>query len=244
MGIEVHDLCARLRVEHRPTRSLRETAIETLRRRTPQVSWLDVLEGVTFAVRSGEVVAVLGPNGAGKTTLLRVLSGIVPPIRGTVRVEGRIAPLIDLGAGFDPELTGDENVALYGTILGLTRSELRRRRAEIFEFAGLHEVADVPVKAYSAGMVARLGFAVATSARPGVLLVDEVLAVGDEEFRHRCFDRIAMLKKAGTAIVLVTHDLALAETWATCALHLDHGRQLAFGEVAAVVAGYRGRSEA
>jgi ABC-type polysaccharide/polyol phosphate transport system ATPase subunit len=190
------------------------------------------------------LVAVLGPTGAGKTTLLRVLSGIVPPAAGQVRVEGRIAPLIDLGAGFDPELTGDENVALYGSILGLTRAELRRRRVEIFEFAGLADVADVPVKAYSAGMVARLGFAVATCVPPGVLLVDEVLAVGDEAFRRRCFGRIAILQAAGTAIVLVTHDLGLAETWASRALHLDAGRQVAFGAAVDVVAGYRQRSAA
>jgi ABC-type polysaccharide/polyol phosphate transport system ATPase subunit len=244
ISVEVQELRATLRVEHRPTRSLREAAVDALHRRVRAISWLDALCRVSFEARSGELVAVLGPNGAGKTTLLRVLAGIVPPASGRVRVEGRIAPLIDLGAGFDPELTGDENVALYGSILGMTRAELRRRRDEIFEFAGLDSVGDVPVKAYSAGMIARLGFAVATCVPPGVLLVDEVLAVGDEGFRRRCFERIAALKSVGTAIVLVTHDLGLAEAWANRALHLDAGRQVAFGAVGGVVAEYRARSDA
>jgi ABC-type polysaccharide/polyol phosphate transport system ATPase subunit len=237
--IQVRRLAARLRLERRPTRSLRETFVGFAHGRRREVTWFDVLAGVEFDVARAEVLAVVGPNGAGKTTLLRVLAGIVPPSAGRVRVNGRIAPLIDLGAGFDPELTGDENVMLYGSILGMTRAQLRQNRDAIFEFAGLVEVADVPIKAYSAGMVARLGFAVATAQPPGVLLVDEVLAVGDESFRARCFDRISELTRAGTAIVLVTHDLAMVERWANSALYLAAGCQRSWGEPGAVTAEYR-----
>jgi len=230
---------ARLRAEHRRTRSLREWFIMSTKLKRRKAVYFDVLRDIDFDVARGELVGVIGPNGAGKTSLLRVLAGIIPPRSGSVTVSGRIAPLIDLGAGFDPELTGDENLALYGAILGMTRSEVRARRESMIEFAELAEARDVPVKNYSTGMIARLGFAVATSVEPEVLLVDEVIAVGDEAFRVRCFDKIDRLRARGTAVVLVSHDLPLVERWAERTLRLDRGRQLAFGATGPVTAAYR-----
>lgn len=238
-AIEVRGMSAELRAEHRPIRSLREWFVTKAERRPAGAVLFDVLRSIEFEVGRGELVAVVGPNGAGKTSLLRVLAGIIPPRSGRVRVAGRIAPLIDLGAGFDPELTGDENIGLYGAILGLRRSELVELRDGILDFAGLREAADLPVKSYSSGMIARLGFSIATAVDPGVLLIDEVLAVGDEEFRARCFERIEALCARGTAVVLVSHDLPLVERWAKRALRLDGGTQVEFGDARSVTQAYR-----
>lgn len=238
-AIEVGCMSAELRAEHRPCRSLREWAVGAASGRRRRVELFDVLHSIEFDVVPGELIGVIGANGAGKTSLLRVLAGILPPRTGRVCVSGRIAPLIDLGAGFDAELTGDENLDLYGSILGMKRAELRARRDEIFTFAGLIDARDQPVKSYSTGMVARLGFAVATAAEPDVLLIDEVMAVGDEEFRARCFHRIERLRAGGTAVVLVSHDLPLVDRWAERVLHLESGNQIAFGEACAITAAYR-----
>lgn len=232
-------MSARLRAEHRPTRSLREWFVNLGTGRRAKAVLFDVLREIDFEVDAGEMLGVVGPNGAGKTTLLRVLAGIVPPRSGSVRIAGRIAPLIDLGAGFDPELTGDENLALYGSILGMTRREVSTQREAIIEFAELADARDVPIKSYSTGMIARLGFAVATAVAPRALLIDEVIAVGDESFRVRCFDRIERLRTGGTAVVLVSHDLPLIDRWAERALRLDGGRQVAFGDARVVTEAYR-----
>ncbi len=240
--IAVGDMSAQLRHERRPSRSLREWFVQTATRRRERAVLFDVLDGIDFEVNAGELLGVVGPNGAGKTTLLRVLAGIVPPRTGSVRISGRIAPLIDLGAGFDPELTGEENLSLYGSILGMTRSEVKQRREEVFEFSGLDGARDIAVKSYSSGMIARLGFAIATTVRPDVLLIDEVIAVGDEAFRARCFERISKLRSEGTAVVLVTHDLPLVDRWADRALRLERGRQVAFADARSVTCAYREES--
>jgi len=242
--VSVRGLGVRLRHERSHVRSLREYVVKRVAAGRPRVDWFDALADVSFDVPGGDVLAVVGPNGAGKTTLLRVLAGIVPPTRGQVSVRGRIAPLIELGAGFDPELTGDENVLLYGSLLGLSRGELVAKRDAIVAFAGLGDVMDIAVKNYSSGMVARLGFAVATAVSPDLLLVDEVLAVGDEEFRRRCDERIVELRAGGTTIVLVTHDLALVESHADHGVLLDAGRVVALGTAVEVADAYRRRAAA
>ena len=238
-AITVRELWVRLRRERNRVRSLREYVVTKLNRARLAPVWFDALTEVSFEVESGEVFAIIGSNGAGKTTLLRVLAGIVPPARGEVTVSGRVAPLIELGAGFDPELTGDENLFLYGSLLGMSRRTLRARRDVIVEFGGLEEAMDIAVKNYSSGMVARLGFAIATEARPDVLLVDEVLAVGDEEFRRRCYRRIDQLRAGGSTIVLVSHDLELVSARADHGLLLDHGRVVAAGTAKEVVSAYQ-----
>lgn len=239
--IDVECLSVRLRRDAGQVRSLREFVVRRLERRAAAVHWVDALIDVSFRVDAGELFAIVGHNGAGKTTLLRVLAGIVPALRGAARVRGTVAPLIELGAGFDAELTGRENVQLYGTILGMKRATLRRLSDDILAFAGVCEAADAPLKTYSSGMIARLGFAVATAVRPDVLLVDEVLAVGDESFRAQCRRRIDALRNAGSVVVLVTHDLELVARDASRAILLDRGRVCASGSAASVVAAYRKR---
>jgi ABC-type polysaccharide/polyol phosphate transport system ATPase subunit len=238
-AVRVRDLDVVLRQEHHGVRSLREYVIRHARGdRMYATERVRVLNNISFSAESGRTLAIIGANGAGKTTLLRVLAGIVPPSAGSVRVEGRVAPLIDLGAGFDPELTGVENVLLFGSLLGMPVSELRRQLDRIADFAGLSAVIDVAIKHYSTGMAARLGFAVATAARPSVLLVDEVLAVGDEEFRKRCAARIRELRSNGTAVVLVSHDLGLVRREADECVLLRRGVASATGAACDVVAEY------
>jgi len=197
------------------------------------------LSGIDLTIAGGETVAVIGPNGSGKSTLLKLVAGILRPTSGTVEVNGRLTALIELGAGFHPEISGRENAVINGMMLGLSRAEVQRRLPEIAAFSGIGDFIEEPVKTYSSGMYVRLGFAVAVAADPEVLVVDEILAVGDEAFAHRCLDRIARLQRAGTAILLVSHDLGLVEQLAHRALYLRRGEPVAEGTAGAVVARYR-----
>jgi ABC-type polysaccharide/polyol phosphate transport system ATPase subunit len=196
------------------------------------------LTEVTFTVPKGVTYGVIGRNGSGKSTALKVVAGITKPTAGTVAVEGRISALIELGAGFHPEISGRENVFINGIMLGLTRREVARRFDEIVEFAELREFIDAPVKTYSSGMYMRLGFAVAIHVDPDVLLVDEVLAVGDEGFTHKCLDKFAELRRSGKTILLVTHSLGLVERFCDEALWLDGGRVQTHGDPRRVVDAY------
>ncbi|MGH9320559.1 MAG: ABC transporter ATP-binding protein [Vicinamibacteria bacterium] len=199
------------------------------------------LEGVTFNVREGSTFAVIGRNGSGKSTLLKVIAGISKPTSGTVNVNGRISALIELGAGFHPEITGRENVFINGIMLGLTKKEIEARYDEIVEFAELEEFIEAPVKTYSSGMYMRLGFAVAIHVSPDVLLIDEVLAVGDEAFVHKCLDKISELRRRGKTILLVTHSLGLVEKMADEALWIDRARVQLRGDPKKVVDAYLAR---
>jgi len=243
-AVQARGLSVRLRRERHRIRSLREYFVESVRGRRLAPEWFEALSSVDLQVEAGGLLAVIGANGAGKTTLLRALAGIVAPSAGTVAIRGRVAPLLELGAGFDPELTGRENVFLFGVLLGRRRKQLRDAYASIVAFSGLGDSMDVAIKNYSSGMVARLGFAVATACEPEVLLIDEVLAVGDEAFRAQCSERIAGLRAGGTAIVLVSHDLSLVEREADRVLWLDGGRIVAEGAPSGVVARYLGRETA
>jgi ABC-type polysaccharide/polyol phosphate transport system ATPase subunit len=196
------------------------------------------LEGVTFNVREGSTFAVIGRNGSGKSTLLKVIAGISKPSAGTVRVNGRISALIELGAGFHPEITGRENVFINGIMLGLTRKEIEERYDEIVSFAELEDFIEAPVKTYSSGMYMRLGFAVAIHVNPDVLLIDEVLAVGDEAFVHKCLDKISEFRRRGKTILLVTHSLGLVEKMADEALWIDRSRVQMRGDPKKVVDAY------
>jgi homopolymeric O-antigen transport system ATP-binding protein len=196
------------------------------------------LRNVTFDVARGEVLGVIGANGAGKSTLLKLLSSITAPTEGEIRIRGRIAALIEVGSGFHPELTGRENVFLSGTILGLRRRDIAARLDGIADFAGIGNFMDVPVKWYSSGMYVRLGFAVAAQLEPDILLVDEVLAVGDAEFQARCLQRILDLRRSGTTIVFISHDLGTVERLCERALLVASGRVLADGPARDVVTTY------
>jgi lipopolysaccharide transport system ATP-binding protein len=204
------------------------------------------LQGVSFSVPAGRTYAVIGRNGSGKSTALKLVAGITKPTTGTVKVEGRISALIELGAGFHPEISGRENVFINGIMLGLTKREITRRFDEIVEFAELQDFIDAPVKTYSSGMYMRLGFAVAIHVDPDVLLVDEVLAVGDEGFTHKCLDKFGEFKRRGKTILLVTHSLNLVERFCDEALWLDAGKVRGSGDPKRVVGAYLtdvGRSE-
>src|SRR4029450_12486983 len=196
------------------------------------------LTDVSFAVSRGSTCGVIGRNGSGKSTALKLVAGITKPTSGTVRVDGRISALIELGAGFHPEISGRENVFINGIMLGFTKREIERRFDEIVEFAELREFIDAPVKTYSSGMYMRLGFAVAIHVDPDVLLVDEVLAVGDEGFTHKCLDKFAEFKRRGKTILLVTHSLGLVERFCDEALWLDGGRLKGLGDPRRVVGAY------
>lgn len=196
------------------------------------------LDDVTFSVPKGSTFAVIGRNGSGKSTALKLVAGITKPTSGTVQVDGRISALIELGAGFHPEISGRENVFINGIMLGLTKHEIKDRFDEIVEFAEMKDFIDAPVKTYSSGMYMRLGFAVAIHVDPEVLLVDEVLAVGDEGFTHKCLDKFAEFKRRGKTILLVTHSLGLVERFCDDAVWLDHGKTLAQGDPKRVIGAY------
>jgi ABC-type polysaccharide/polyol phosphate transport system ATPase subunit len=193
---------------------------------------------VSFSVPPGRTLGVIGRNGSGKSTVLKLVAGITKPTSGEVKVNGRISALIELGAGFHPEISGRENVFINGIMLGLSKREIARRFDEIVEFAELRDFIDAPVKTYSSGMYMRLGFAVAIHVDPDVLLVDEVLAVGDEGFTHKCLDKFAEFKRRGKTILLVTHSLGLVERFCDEALWLDGGRIQAMGDPKRVVGAY------
>ena len=197
------------------------------------------LQEVDFAVHKGEAFGVIGGNGSGKSTLLKLVAGMLKPTTGRITVAGRVAALIELGAGFHPEISGRENVFINGAVLGLTRRQIESRYADIVEFSGLGDFMEEPVKNYSSGMYVRLGFAVAVHTDPDVLLVDEVLAVGDEAFAHRCLRRIEELLAEGRTLLLVSHSLDLVEGVCDRVLWLDNGRQRLVGEPRRVIDAYR-----
>ena len=196
------------------------------------------LNDVSLTVPKGRTLGVIGRNGSGKSTLLKLVAGITKPSTGTVTVNGRISALIELGAGFHPEISGRENVFINGIMLGLTKREVMQRFDEIVEFAEMKEFIDAPVKNYSSGMYMRLGFAVAIHVDPEVLLVDEVLAVGDEGFTHKCLDKFAEFKRRGKTILLVTHSLGMVERFCDEALWLDSGRIRGSGDPKRIVGAY------
>jgi ABC-type polysaccharide/polyol phosphate transport system ATPase subunit len=225
--------------DHRP-KSLRGAFIRLLRLdRAEQREPAFVLRRFNLSVEKGEAVALIGPNGSGKSTVLRLVAGIYDPVAGVVETRGRVAAVIDLGAGFHPELTGAENVHLYGAVMGLSRAQVRERFAEIIEFAEVEEFVDVPVKYYSSGMQARLAFAVTVCVEPDILLVDEVLAVGDQAFRERCLDRLRSFSARGGTLVVVSHDLDTISEICSRAVWLENGLVRRDGPIAEVCHEYR-----
>lgn len=195
----------------------------------PTGNYLDVLNGIDLEVAAGTTLGLIGRNGSGKSTLLKVMAGIIRPDEGQVQVDGRISPLIELGAGFHPEFSGRENVYLNGLVIGMNKAETKDRYESIVRFAGLADVIDDPVRTYSSGMYMRLAFSVAVHADPEVLLIDEILAVGDESFIGKCYERIAAMQEAGKTIVMVSHSLESIERWCHEAVWIDAGRIAARG---------------
>lgn len=236
-AIEVQGLTKKFLVTHQAYGSLKGMLVSFLGR-TRRES-MTALSDLNLVIPKGETVAVIGRNGAGKSTLLGVLARVYKPTSGTVSVSGRVAPLLELGAGFHPDLTGVENVFFNGVILGLTRAEVAERLEAIVAFADLRDYIDAPIRTYSSGMLMRLGFAVAVNVDAEILLVDEVLAVGDLEFQQKCYERIEEFQRSGRTILFVSHDVDAVAHVATRTVWMDAGRIRIDGPTADVLSAYR-----
>jgi ABC-2 type transport system ATP-binding protein/lipopolysaccharide transport system ATP-binding protein len=234
-AVRIDNVSKRFRNFKERRHSLKEVIV---RRSTSRFDEFWALRDVTLDIERGSTFGLIGHNGSGKSTLLKLMAHIHRPTSGTVTVDGRLSALLELGAGFHPELTGRENIRLNGAILGLSSREIDRAMPDIIEFSGLEQFIDSPVKIYSSGMYVRLGFSVAVHVRPDVLLIDEVIAVGDEDFQRRCFDHLYGLRAQGATVVLVSHSLGLVQSFCDQAAWLDHGQLKALGRSDQVVESY------
>ena len=238
-AIVVSNVWKNFRLYHERNRSLKATILKGRRARYEEF-W--ALKGVSFEVPSGSTFGVIGSNGSGKSTLLKCMCGVLDPERGSVSISGRVSALLELGAGFHPELTGRQNVYLNGAILGLSRREVAARFDDIVEFAGLERFIDTPMKNYSSGMFVRLGFAVAAHVEPEVLLIDEVLSVGDEVFQRKSAERVEQFRREGRTIVFVSHGLSQVEQLCETVAWIDRGDLKMVGPAADVISSYQGQS--
>lgn len=235
--IEVIDASVSYMIRHGASPTLKETVIQSLKRQSHDVE-VKAIQNLSFSLNPGEVLAIIGRNGAGKSTLLKMLARVLPPTKGRVIVRGNVSPMIELGAGFNGELNGIENIVLYGTLLGRTPKQMRQRAPHISAWAGLDESINLPLRTYSSGMVARLAFAIATDIVSDLILIDEVLSVGDAEFQEKSKPKMKELIGSNSAAVLVTHDLKAVKEMAHKALWIDHGRAMKYGDVDSVVDAY------
>jgi len=238
-AIHIHDLKKEFLLSHSGIGSIKTMFLWW---RRPTLEHLKVLKGISFDVAKGESVAVIGKNGAGKSTLLSLLARVYLPTSGEAQINGRVAPLLELGAGFHPDLTGVENVFFNGVILGLSRKEIQKRLPQIIEFSGLQHHIDAPVRSYSSGMLARLGFACAVHVDAEILLIDEVLAVGDYEFEQKCYATIEAFQKNGGSILFVSHQMDAVRRVADRVVWLKDGLIRAQGEPETVIAAYENDS--
>ena len=236
--IEIAGVTKEFPLRHR--RSLKELAVAAVRKQDLGINTFKALDDVTFDVHEGETVALLGFNGSGKSTLLKLISGVLRPDGGRIRTRGRVAGLIEVGAGFHPDLTGRENVFLNGAILGMTKKQIEDAYESIVEFSEIPDFMDTEVKFYSSGMFLRLAFAVAVHSDPEVFLIDEILAVGDEPFQRKCLDEIRGLSDQGKTLVIVSHDLNMVSDLCERGVLLDKGVKVADGPSKDVVRRMRG----
>jgi ABC-2 type transport system ATP-binding protein/lipopolysaccharide transport system ATP-binding protein len=234
--IELQNVSVRYR--ERRIRSLKEMIVHG----RGKSGWFHALHDVSLTIHHGEAVGIIGPNGAGKSTLLRAAAGIIPPSDGIAISRGTVAPVMELGTGFEAELSGRENILFNGALLGFSRAYMRTRVDDIIAFSGIEAFIDAPLRTYSTGMVARLAFAVATAIDAETVLLDEILAVGDEAFRAQCNARIARFVRNGAAMLLVSHDLAPLQNLCTRAVWIAGGEIIADGNASEVIAAYRNAS--
>jgi ABC-2 type transport system ATP-binding protein/lipopolysaccharide transport system ATP-binding protein len=239
-AVHLEAVSVRYRVPSERVRTFKEYFIRRLKGEV-QMREFWALQDVALNVYRGEVFGLVGVNGAGKSTLLKVVARVLRPTKGRVIVRGRVAPLLELGAGFHPELTGTENIYLNGALLGFSHREMQDKYKEIVDFAELGQFIDAPIRTYSSGMYARLGFSVATASDPDVLIVDEVLSVGDEAFQKKCAERIENFRMRGAAILVVSHNMASIEGMCQRAAWLDRGILKLIGEPDQVIRAYRER---
>ena len=236
--IEVNNVSIKFKMTKEQIFSLKEYFIKFIKRQL-EFEEFNALTNVSFSVNKGDILGVIGYNGAGKSTMLKVLSGIMKPTNGSIKVDGVISPLIELGSGFDMELTARENIFLNGYILGYSKKFIKEHFNEIVEFSELSEFLDVPVKNFSSGMVARLGFAIATIVKPEILIVDEILSVGDFKFQEKSEKKIKEMLLSGTTVILVSHDIAQIEEICTKVLWLEHGRVKGYGNTKEICEEYK-----
>jgi ABC-2 type transport system ATP-binding protein len=237
-AIHIEDVSVRYRVPSERIGTFKEYLIRWLKRQV-QMRTFWALKGINININRGEIFGIVGDNGAGKSTLLKVIARVLRPTKGRVVIAGKVAPLLELGAGFHPELTGQENIFLNGAILGFSRREMMEKYDQIVDFSELGEFIGAPIRTYSSGMYARLGFSVATASNPDVFLVDEILGVGDETFQKKCQARISEFCARGTSILLVSHNMAMIEAMCQRAVWLDYGEIKFIGEPGPVVEAYR-----
>lgn len=227
--IEVNDVTMRFRMASDRINSFKEFIVKSL---SHQITYqnFEALKHVSFNVCRGEVVGLIGRNGAGKSTLLKVISGILKPTEGNIAVYGNVAPMLELGSGFDMDMTGRENIFLNGAILGYSKEFLDEKYSEIVDFSEITDFIDVPLRNYSSGMIARLAFSIATVIKPEILIVDEVLSVGDFEFQQKSFKRMMELMSGGTTVLFVSHDIGQIRRMCSRVVLLEHGKLLYFGD--------------
>jgi ABC-2 type transport system ATP-binding protein len=236
--IEVNNVSIKFKMTKEQIFSLKEYFIKFIKRQL-EFEEFNALTDISFSVNKGDILGIIGYNGAGKSTMLKVISGIMKPTNGSIKVDGVISPLIELGSGFDMELTARENIFLNGYILGYSKKFIKEHFNEIVEFSELSEFLDVPVKNFSSGMVARLGFAIATIVKPEILIVDEILSVGDFKFQEKSEKKIKEMLLSGTTVILVSHDIAQIEEICTKVLWLEHGRVRGYGNTKEICEEYK-----
>lgn len=241
--IEVSNVSVRFNLEQEKTDTIKEYLLKLVKGQL-HFNEFYALRDVSFNVERGDSLALIGTNGSGKSTMLKLIAGVLYPSRGKVSVKGSIAPLIELGAGFDIDLTARENIFLNGAVLGHSRAYMKKHFDEIVDFAEIEEFVDVPVKNFSSGMVARLGFSIATQVRADILVVDEILAVGDFLFQQKCYRRMEKMLSGGTTLLFVSHDAEMVKKMCRRALWLNNGVMMDIGEAAAVCDKYRAAMEA
>jgi len=241
MVIEVSDVSKKFRLRQDRANGFSKLFLGFLssRRRDQEQSEFWALREINFTVEENTSFGIIGVNGSGKSTMLKLLTGTMNPTKGEIRVKGKKSSLIELGAGFHPDFSGRDNVFLNGMIMGLSKSDIRKKFDEIVAFAELEQFIDVPVKYYSSGMHARLGFSVATAVEPDVLIVDEVLAVGDMNFKEKCMNRIADMQKKGVSVVLVSHAMPDVERVCNKAMWIHHGEVMGYGDAKKIAAEYK-----
>ncbi len=235
--INFHDVSVRYRLPKERIRTVKEFAIKSLWRKVEYEEFW-VLKNITFQIEPGEMLGIIGRNGAGKSTLLKLVARVMKPVKGRVEVNGRVTPLLELGAGFDYELTGQENIFLFGSILGVKRKEMRGKLEKIAEFSELGDFLESPLRTFSSGMVTRLGFAVATAVDPDILLLDEILAVGDAGFQKKSKDVIKHFRSSGVTILFVSHDPQQIRSLCDKAVWLEGGEVRAWGAAPGVLDQY------
>lgn len=228
-AVKVNDVSIRFNLSREKTDSLKEYVIKFLKREIKYDEFW-ALRNISFELDKGDRLGILGLNGAGKSTLLKIIAGVYKPTTGTVEKHGKLAPMLELGAGFDPQYTGAENIFLYGSVLGLSRGFLESKYDEIVEFSELKKFIDVPLKNYSSGMKARLGFAIATVVEPDILILDEVLSVGDAKFRKKSEKRVMDMFEKGVTVLFVSHSLEQVQRLCNKAMILDYGQMIAYGD--------------